>query len=311
MATQPEAPFPPPLDSILGASLIGLVVSSVIYGISVLQTYLYYTRYSHKDKAFLKTFVAILLVLDTAQLCFVLIYTYHYEVSYFGRFDVLEVATWSLMINFPVGALLTTCVQGFFAYRIYQLSGQRYIIPVTIFVLSLGQMACAIAYMVDGTNKLVSETAQRLKMWTEIALPLDIVCDFLIVSSMVILLLRRRTGFTRTHRMISLLITYLVNSCLLVTICTVVSLALFVQYSGANYNGAVYFIAVKLYCCTFLSTLNSREGLKEELSGGSKDFISLSHLAGTTTKEGKSYQNRTPGYLSEVQVDVETVAKAV
>lgn len=67
-----------PLDRLLGASLVGVVVSAMyvtipqqwlcidlisadrIYGITCLQTYLYYTKYSTDDRRVVKFIVAIL-----------------------------------------------------------------------------------------------------------------------------------------------------------------------------------------------------------------------------------------------------------
>ncbi|KAH9918465.1 uncharacterized protein B0H18DRAFT_937814 [Fomitopsis serialis] len=46
-----------PLDDYLGAILIGLLLSTVLYGVTCLQTYLYYTRYSKGDGRGLKALV--------------------------------------------------------------------------------------------------------------------------------------------------------------------------------------------------------------------------------------------------------------
>lgn len=321
MATLPLPQSPPPLDSILGASLIGLIVSSVIYGISVLQTYLYFTRYSLKDKSFLKGFVATLLLLDTTHLVLIVTYTYHYTVKYFGRLDILSRATWTLMANIPAGALLTLCVQWFFAYRVHQLSAGGFIIPVIICALSLCQLGFGIAYMVNGINLLFAATADKNLRWTTSALACDIACDLLITSSMVSYLLRCRTGFTRTNRTVNLLITYLVNSCFLITVCTVTCLGLFIRFPNDMYHAAFYFIGVRLYSCTFLSTLNSREGLQKELGNVTTNdgILTLSNFAAGVnstavgsegkSSEGKSSATRTHGF--PVETDIETAGKAV
>jgi len=55
-----------PLDDFLGTWLIGFIVSSVLFGVICLQVYLYFTKHCARDPVFLKTFVALLLALDTA-----------------------------------------------------------------------------------------------------------------------------------------------------------------------------------------------------------------------------------------------------
>ncbi|KAK7050703.1 hypothetical protein R3P38DRAFT_2763975 [Favolaschia claudopus] len=44
------------LDNVLGPWLLGVVVSSIVFGITSLQIYAYYTRFSSRDPLFLKTF---------------------------------------------------------------------------------------------------------------------------------------------------------------------------------------------------------------------------------------------------------------
>ncbi|KAN0121390.1 hypothetical protein V8E52_003286 [Russula decolorans] len=56
------------LDSLLGAFLIGVILSSIVFGVTWLQVYLYYTQHSSRDTVSLKIFVAVLTALDSLHL---------------------------------------------------------------------------------------------------------------------------------------------------------------------------------------------------------------------------------------------------
>ncbi|KAF8148139.1 hypothetical protein K438DRAFT_1472977, partial [Mycena galopus ATCC 62051] len=83
-----------PLDNSLGAWLIGLIVSSVLFGVTCLQVYLYFTRHCARDPVFLKTFVALLLALDAFNLALVSHGFYFLTVTNFGDYVVLGAAPW-------------------------------------------------------------------------------------------------------------------------------------------------------------------------------------------------------------------------
>ncbi|KAH9963510.1 hypothetical protein BC827DRAFT_114803 [Russula dissimulans] len=83
-----------PLDNLLGAFLIGVILSSIIYGISWLQVYLYYTQHSERDGSFLKSFVAVLLVLDSLHLTFLCHGLYIVSVTNFGDYVADLHAPW-------------------------------------------------------------------------------------------------------------------------------------------------------------------------------------------------------------------------
>ncbi|GAW07567.1 hypothetical protein LENED_009570 [Lentinula edodes] len=54
-----------PLDNTMGAMLVGIIVSAVLYGISLVQTLFYFNRYRN-DAWYLKSLVAITVLFDTS-----------------------------------------------------------------------------------------------------------------------------------------------------------------------------------------------------------------------------------------------------
>ncbi|KAF8590214.1 hypothetical protein K439DRAFT_1382397, partial [Ramaria rubella] len=111
-----------PLDNSLGAGFIAVTVSAIVFGITCLQVYLYYTQHSSRDPPLLKWFVGILMVLDAFQQSLLFVFYYHYAVTNFGDYVELQKITWSIVIQVIIGHILAISVHLFFACKVYALS---------------------------------------------------------------------------------------------------------------------------------------------------------------------------------------------
>jgi len=79
-------------------SFIGFSVATAIYGISVLQVYLYYRNYA-ADRVMFKCVVALLFVLDTLTTIFVAHALYTYIVLHLGKSLLVDLAIpWSFSV---------------------------------------------------------------------------------------------------------------------------------------------------------------------------------------------------------------------
>ncbi|KAH9954882.1 hypothetical protein BJV74DRAFT_741647, partial [Russula compacta] len=76
------------LDNLLGAFLIGVLLSSILYGFTWLQVYLYYTQHSSRDGIFLKGFALIpqSRALDSLHMALLCHGLYIVSVTNFGNF---------------------------------------------------------------------------------------------------------------------------------------------------------------------------------------------------------------------------------
>ncbi|ETW79474.1 hypothetical protein HETIRDRAFT_322001 [Heterobasidion irregulare TC 32-1] len=113
-----------PLDSLLGAAYVGVIVSTVIYGVTCLQVYLYYTEHCSNDGRFVKAFwmPSFARLLDTLHVVLLAHFLYHYTITNFGDYAALVPNMWyvlCLQVEVVIGDLLSTLVQFFFAYRVY------------------------------------------------------------------------------------------------------------------------------------------------------------------------------------------------
>ncbi|ETW79446.1 hypothetical protein HETIRDRAFT_172019 [Heterobasidion irregulare TC 32-1] len=286
-----------PLDSLLGAAYIGVIVSTGIYGVACLQVYLYYTQHCGNDGRFLKAFVAILTPLDTFHVALLAHFMYTYTITNFGDYRTL--APLSFLIDIVIGDLLSVFVQTFFAYRIYCLNGNRRpilpaLIPRTSMFAtsdflgrpkadefnittagSLGEVSGYTAIGFSASTFFI----QRPRILTIISTSVEIACDALITGFMIYHLRKSRTQFERTNRAISLLIIYTLNTSLLTTIFAVTSLITFLTLRHSLAFTVFFFILIRLYVCSFMSSLNSRSFVRQELNGKQDEVITLSRFA--------------------------------
>ncbi|KAI6127950.1 hypothetical protein EDD16DRAFT_220346 [Pisolithus croceorrhizus] len=88
------------MDSFAPA-LVGGFISSMIYGITTLQTYMYYMHYP-KDALTLKLLVAALWVLDTVHVSFMIHVFYYYLIATYGVPTSFEYVIWSMPVRIPI-----------------------------------------------------------------------------------------------------------------------------------------------------------------------------------------------------------------
>lgn len=289
-----------PLDSLLGAAYVGVIVSTVIYGVTCLQVYLYYTEHCSNDGRFVKVFVAALMLLDTLHVVLLAHFLYHYTITNFGDYAALVPNMWSILVEVVIGDLLSTLVQFFFAYRVYCLSKKRIVIPALVCLLSLGQLSCAFGFTITSFHLRSFANSHSDIPWTTASISAEVACDALITGLMIYYLRKGRTQFQKTNRAINLLITYSLNTSLLTTVFAVTTLITFMALHESLAYAAFFFILVRLYSCSFMSTLNSRSIVRQQLNGKDDEVITLSKFAAAEAQASQSRDKAVGGLAGGV-----------
>lgn len=93
-----------------GLALVGGLVSAMLYGITTLQTYIYYMHYSD-DASTMKSVVAAIWILDTLHVSFMCHILYHYLITNYGVPTSLEYIVWSSPASTLVNGVLIFVVQ--------------------------------------------------------------------------------------------------------------------------------------------------------------------------------------------------------
>lgn len=272
----------PTLDSTFGAILIGVVVSAILYGMTNIQTILYFSRYPN-DAESTKTFVAIIWMLDTFHVALILKAIYYYLITNFSDSDGLQAIDghWSLYVSVIVNLLTSLLVQTFFTVQIFHLCSRRLRYPVTFGIAIL--IVAHFAFGIETVSLLfINKQLNKLSDIILIApLPLAVfavLSDVAIAAGLCVLLHGSRSAFTHTNALITTLIGYAINRCLLTSIVAIIEVIVLLVSPRSFWFLALDFTAGKLWANSMLASLNNRKALRRGSMMHSMNAIAISPL---------------------------------
>jgi len=128
------------VKQVFGTSFIGFTIATTLYGITCLQTYIYFRNY-RKDHRFLKATVTLLWVLDSLTTIFVAHSLYTFFVLDYGKPPQVNIIIpWSFTAEKLLVTLITFIAQVFYARTIWRVSSNKSV-PVVIVLLALAALA--------------------------------------------------------------------------------------------------------------------------------------------------------------------------
>ncbi|KAH8995520.1 hypothetical protein EDB86DRAFT_3077553 [Lactarius hatsudake] len=181
-----------------GCAFIGLIISVMLFGITTLQTWIYYWQYGNRDQKALKLFIAVIFLLDALHTSLCIYSVYWYLVLNFGNVEVLDTGVWTMGIQVLINTLISYMVQLYYARRVYIVGGSI-VIPTIIVILGTACLALALVFTIGVTPTTIglgSRYASLIPV-TCIGLGSAVVADILIAVSMCWFLYHKRTGFAR------------------------------------------------------------------------------------------------------------------
>ncbi|KAF9524763.1 hypothetical protein CPB83DRAFT_886020 [Crepidotus variabilis] len=256
------------LDSTLGAAFLGMLAAAVLYGVTTVQTFMFFHEYRirNNDGLRLQSMVLFLWILDTVHLGFTCHGLYYYLVTNFGNYKVLIGPTWTILAQVYLTNLSDFIVRAFFARRVSVLCGQRktlrVILPFTIILLSCLVVAFGCGF---ASESFVLKTYTRMNeaSWMLYAsFATAVTADTLVAVSLCSLLIRSRTGFKRTDDVVSFLMAFTINTGLLTSICAIACFVTYAIWPQKFIFMGIYFALSKLYVNSLLASLNARSSLR-------------------------------------------------
>ncbi|KAI0787635.1 hypothetical protein C8Q74DRAFT_620015 [Fomes fomentarius] len=261
-------------DDNLGALLIGQMISTFLYGISTLQTYVYLMRFP-RDRPKLKAWVLLVWVLDSVHVILVCHGLYYWGwgmVNAGGSnpdtgFDHETLAKRSFYVSAVLNLIVAAVVQCFFIHQIHKLCQSRfarYTLPSTMTVLVLAHLALGAEAVVKLISTFQITTLTSLtSLAYSAALPytlLAFISDVFLAGTLT-LMSRGRTPQRENPPFNSLIhqaITFLVHRCILLSIAALARLIVFTMLPWTAWFIATDFIMGKLYANSFVACLNAR-----------------------------------------------------
>ncbi|KAL1944041.1 hypothetical protein VTO73DRAFT_3859 [Trametes versicolor] len=273
------APISLSLGNTIGAVFIGNILAACLYGLTTLQTYVYYGK-SRKDSATMKGLVAFLWILDTVHLIMVTHTVYHYAITNFGDFLGVLKPTWSVLAQVIVTGVSDGIIRGLFCYRIWILSDRNRVLCSIIAITSVVSFGCSLAYPIKGFSCTSYVELQQFAWLFYFSLSMIFAADLIIAASMCALLARRRSSYFGVDQTIRTLILFSVNTGVVTTLCTLMALIAYAVSPHTFIYIAFYFLLPKLLLNSVLAMLNAREMLREQMTRG-RAPIPLTPLTGS------------------------------
>ncbi|KAF8436329.1 hypothetical protein L210DRAFT_2478574 [Boletus edulis BED1] len=306
MSTSDPPVLPFSVDNTLGALLIGSLVAATFWGVTSIQTYIYYHRYPD-DPLFLKLVVVVLWILDTFDACLTSHIAYHYLVTNYMNPKSIVIPVWTLIIHQTVTIVTDVLVRFMFSKRVWGLSSQNIIVTSIVWIVS----ACDLII-----GLVITAKAFQLVSWMQLddLAPLFYASfvttfsgDLYLAVVLCYYLFKSRTGFRRTDSLLNTLITYIITTGLLTSVDAILGTILYAVMPTNYIFMAFYFNLAKLYTNSYLALLNARKRLRKrdrpvsiQLSGFSGDPRFASGFTDSST------EHSTPAVLNKAsQRDLE------
>ncbi|KAF9231830.1 hypothetical protein BU15DRAFT_81940 [Melanogaster broomeanus] len=260
-------------DASIGATQIGSIIMTYLFGISTLQVY-HYMYYYPRDSMWLKSLVSLVWLVGAGHTIAVTAAMYSLTITHFGDLsseEMTQIPTGFIWAIFLSGFMIAL-VQGFFAHRIRVFSKKLYI-PVFCWFISTLRFVGTVYITVEAlrTQKL-SEFLRRCSLLLAVILIGGACLDIIIAATMRYYLKREKVfAFTRTAKMLDKLMVYSIGEdvqmVFLVSYLTVWCLELTVLLSWLNFPDsffAVFMFFPEVFAITMLVSLNLRRVHNDE-----------------------------------------------
>ncbi|TFK82719.1 hypothetical protein K466DRAFT_666321 [Polyporus arcularius HHB13444] len=244
------------VDSTLGVVYIAVAISSMIYGTTCLQAFLYYRSWRSKDDCLVLRYgIAVSMVIDTLHQAFVLHLGYDYLITHFGDYTVPYTSLpWSAPAQVLCLSISAFLLNSFLTARIWRLT-HSVALTVILGLLTIGTAATNIAFALRGYdyNSLI-EGLVLLKSHGIAGIAVSIATELALAASLSYQLYKNRTGTAMTDDFITKVILHVVPTGMLMTPLNIADLVAYVIAKDNLYVLLFNFILAKLYTSALLTT---------------------------------------------------------
>ncbi|KAJ7683527.1 hypothetical protein B0H17DRAFT_1205041 [Mycena rosella] len=298
---------PPSLDSTYGAWLISLVLEIFLFGMGVLQTWIYFAG-RPADRFSIKFMVLVVLALESIQVVFFFLSSYIRFVKRFGQIQADLI--WADSLQLLAAYLSAFTVQIFFASRIHHLTKNRARFSLsafgiyTILGLAVTQILAGIAQTIISYELRSFLKLDETKPVTTLQTAASLACDVLITAYLCIFLTSHKGEMMRTNSMMDKLMYDAINRGILTAMSSFVTMVLFLVLPDTFWFFLGLAPSSKLYMNSMLTTLNTRQRTRDKMASNDKGWNSIPLAAVATNNNPHKIQ----GQASIAAVDFETTS---
>ncbi|KAJ7443015.1 hypothetical protein FB451DRAFT_1568810 [Mycena latifolia] len=267
MASTPAPPTPatpPNVELLFGPLLIGVLLNTTLYGVSLVQMLMYYTRYK-RDREWFRYLVLYLLIAETANTVFDIGLIYEPLIVRYATPRAVEISPLLLRPDAAVTVAISTPVQLFVAWRVKMLT-QSYFFPGLIALLSIISLGGGISVTVMVSLQPDYAGFGHFHPFVITWLSSTAACDVILSGALIYSLYTRKTGTRITDRYADRIIRLTVQTGSITAVTALLDLLFFLFTPGTTLQFIWDFPLSKLYTNALLSTLNARPWKEDALS---------------------------------------------
>ncbi|KAJ6485524.1 hypothetical protein C8R45DRAFT_1214296 [Mycena sanguinolenta] len=287
-------------DSTLGALLIGVLLSYVLFGVTTTQVYLYSGRFPNDSRG-MKLLVAGVWLLELGHVICIGHTLYVLVVSDFGHPERITDIPESLGVSTLLNAVIAMCVQGFFSYRIYRL-WKRLAIPLLSWALSFLFLGATAAVFVIGFQASVTFQLFEVQwgwlldsMWAVAAAN-----DLIIAMALVFWLVREREDTYQITAVVDKVIGWTIETGLITSAAAILNLLCFVTMKN-NFIWVSWYVVTARRECRYIRSSNLQ---LTTMIVYSNSFLASLNARGTLrTMTQHTISKPFPMYSSNLSVD--------
>ncbi|KAF9533319.1 hypothetical protein CPB83DRAFT_903261 [Crepidotus variabilis] len=282
----------PALELMLGPAFLGSIAVSVLFGVMVLQGYIYYSH-SQDDSWGLKTLISCLCILEVSRLALILHAMYMLFVRNFGNPGFLTYPIWSMVALAVPGHFIEMLVRWAFAQRIHSFCKSRGLgrlqtifIPITIgkplqITLSIVATITGSLFVVERLTLHMTEKANAVSVFLYIHFSCSMGADFIAAAALCTALFQSRTGIksSRADSIVHILMAFAVNTGLFTGLVTTACFVTYVASPNTLIWMGLLYPKSQLYINSLLASLNARQPLRDNATISHEvQFLSI-HVA--------------------------------
>ncbi|KAJ3885916.1 hypothetical protein GG344DRAFT_82216 [Lentinula edodes] len=269
--------MPSPLAPTYGIWLASMFLATILYGMGLLQAWLYFHWYS-KDHLGVKLTVLASILFETFQITTFFAATYDTLIHDFGNVPALFIITWMDSAQLIAGYMSAFTVQIYFGYCLYLLNKKQVFVTGLIMALALTQIGTGIAQTVRttmiGSFLEINNTKQITSLQSASALA-SLACDVAITTALYMTLRSKRTQVKATNTVLQTLMINAVNRGVLTAVAAAINLILFLALPGTFYFFLGLMTSSKLYMNSMLATLNTRQHITQAMNNTERPWHSI------------------------------------
>ncbi|KAJ7457856.1 hypothetical protein FB451DRAFT_589608 [Mycena latifolia] len=259
MASTPAPPTPAPapnVELLFGPMLIGVLLNTTLYGVSLVQVLMYYTRYK-RDRKWFRYLALYLLIAETVNTVLNIGLIYEPLIVRYATPRAVEVIPLLLRPDAAVTVAISTPVQLFIAWRVKMLT-QSYFFPVVIALFSIISLGGGFSVTIMLSLHPDYASFDHFHPFAITWLSSTAACDVILSGALIYSLYTRKTGGGTTDRYVDKIIRLTVQTGSITAVTALIDLLSFLFTPGTTLLFIWAFALPKLYTNALLSTLNAR-----------------------------------------------------